>query len=173
MSASDYGVPQPPKIKKEWRFTKAQKLGMPFLFLIPLLALLGVLGPSAETVTESGEALSLEITYPTRFRYKTIAPMRIEVTNISSQSVPTVTVSVDREYLRAFSNVAFQPAVEQISDDAYYVQLSDLRAGETRSVALEMQAESYWEQQGAVAAAAGGIDAGADASVTVETFVFP
>lgn len=173
MSDGDYGVPEAPDIEKKWRFKWVQKVGVPFLLLIPLLALLGVFGPNIETVTERGEVLSLEVSYPTRFRYKTIAPVHIRVTNIAAQTAPTVTVRLERNYLSAFSNVAFQPSVASISDEAYYVQLTDLQAGESRIVDLEMQAENYWEQRGVVAAAAGGLEATPDAAVSVETFIFP
>lgn len=173
MSQDDYGVPEAPQIEKEWRFKTVQKLGVPLLFLIPILALLSVFGPSQEMVTESGAELSLEVSYPTRFRYKTIAPIRIGVTNISSQTAPTVTVKLDRDYLSAFSNLSFQPAVDEITDDAYYVQLNDLEAGETGRVELEMQAETYWRLAGVIEAAAGGVEAPPDARVMLETFVFP
>lgn len=173
MSRGDYGVPEAPDIAKEWRFKIVQKLGVPLLFLIPVLALLGVLGPSAETVAESGEALSLQVTYPTRFRYKTIESMSIRVTNISSQTAPTVTVKLDRDYLSTFSNLSFQPSVDEVSDDGYYVQLTDMEAGETRRVELEMQAEAYWVHRGVTEVAVGGVEAPSDAAVTLETFVLP
>lgn len=173
MSNRDFGVPEAPDIEKEWRFKWVQKLGVPLLFLIPILALFGVLGPNEEAVTVRGESLSLDVSYPTRFRYKTIAPMSIRVTNISSQTAPTVTVKLDREYLGAFSNLSFQPSVDEVSDEAYYVFLNNLAAGETRRVELEMQAEAYWVQRGMTEAAVGGAEAPPDAAVTLETFVLP
>jgi len=173
VSAEDYGVPQPPEIKKPWVFKTAQKLGMPILFLIPILAIFGVFGNSSTMVTERGQNLALETSFPTKLRHKTIAPLVVKVTNLAAQTVPTVTLKFDEEYLSAFSNVAFQPGVDEITDDAYYVHVRDLEANETRLVTLEVQAEQYWRHEGIVGAAVGGSNAASDVEVELQTFLFP
>lgn len=173
MSEEDYGVPQPPEINKQLTFRVAQKIGIPLLFLIPLLAIFGVFGTSKATVRDQGQTLALETTYPTKLRFKTIAPLVVRVTNLTAQTVPTVTVAFDQEYLSAFSNVAFQPAVDEITEEAYYVFLSDVKANETRLISIELQAEQYWRHQGTVAAKAGGADAASDVAIETQTFLFP
>ena len=107
MSDDDYGVPQPPEIKKSWMFRNPQKFGIPILFLIPLLALLGVFGNSSTTIRAQGQVLQLETFFPTELRHKTISPLVVRATNVSAQTMPTVTVKFDQDYLSAFSNVAF------------------------------------------------------------------
>lgn len=173
MSEKDYGVPQPPEHQRNWAFPLPQKVGIPLLFLIPILALLGVFGNSMATVRQQGQALALETTFPVRLRYKMAAPLVVRATNISAQTIPTVTVKFDRDYLFAFSGVTFQPAVDEINEEDYEVHLSQLAPGETRVIALELKAEEYWQQEGTVSAAAGAADAPPDVTVDVHSFLIP
>ena len=83
MSMEEHGVPQPPDIEKRWVFRTVQKLGVPLIVLIPLLALFGLFGESSRTVSASGAAPALEITYPTRLRYNMTSPLVVSVANIS------------------------------------------------------------------------------------------
>lgn len=169
----DYGVPQPPEIEKQWIFATLQKVGMPLLLLIPLLALLGLFGKSSATATETGNTFSVEITYPSRNRYKVRNPLTVRIENRSDQTVPTATVSFDQDYISQFSNVSFTPEPGEVTEDAYYVQLDDLQPGEVRLIAVDMQAERYWQHEGQVAVAAGGVDAPADVAVELSTLVYP
>ncbi len=173
MSEKDFGVPQAPEIKEKWIFKNVQKFGVPLLMLIPLLALFGLFGESFETVRADGEALSVEVRYPTRLRYKMTNPLTVSVENISSQTVPTVTVKVSEDYISAFTAVTFRPSVAVITPDAYYVQLSNLQAGETRRVVVDLQAERYWSHEGSIGVAAGSLAAPSDIELDVGTFVFP
>lgn len=168
-----YGVPQPPQIEKKWTFKKVQLIGMPVIFLIPLLAILGLFGASSTTASASGERFAVEINYPARYRYKMSNPLTVRLENLAAQTVPTVTVSFDRDYIAAFSAVSFTPAASEVTDDAYYVQLTDVQPGEVRLVVVEMQAEQYWWHEGMVAIAAGGVQEPADVAIDVRTLVYP
>lgn len=168
-----YEVPQPPKIQKKWQFHQVQKIGVPLLALIPLLALFGVFGTSSGSASETGENFAVDVSYPTRYRYKMVHPMVVTIENISAQTVPTVTVAFDTAYISQFSSVSFTPSPSEIDEDAYYVQLQDVRAGEVRQVVASLQAERYWMHEGEVAVSAGDVDAAEDVALEVNTFVFP
>ena len=174
MTEEEFGVPQPPDIEEKWILKNVQKVGIPLLMLLPLLALFGLFGERTETVRGSGEILSVEVRHPTRVRLQTIGPMMVSVENISSQTVPTVTVTLSHEYISAFSNVTFSPSVDQITPDAYIVKLTNVQAGEQRMISItQLQAEEYWWHEGSVGVAAGGPDAPPDVEVDIGTFVFP
>lgn len=168
-----YGVPQPPPVEKRWAFTRAQKIGVPLIMLLPLLALLGVFGESFETVSDRGETLALEVNYPTRYRYKMLNSLVVTVENIAPQTVPTVTVAFDEAYISQFSTVTFTPSIAEIAGDAYYVQLKEVKAGEVRRIVVELQGEKYWWHEGTIAVMPGGTDAATDVAVEVRTLIYP
>jgi len=53
------------------------------------------------------------------------------------------------------------------------VHLSQVEAGETRIVTLEVQAEAYWQREGTIEAAAGDSNTPPDVAVDVSTFLIP
>lgn len=160
------GELEPPEIRRRLTLHRLQMVGVPLLALIPLLAMLGVFGETREQVDAAGTDLAIAIEYPTRFRYKTIDPIRVAVTNRTAVELDTVTVLFDVEYLSRFSTPLFIPA----ATDAYVVPLSSVRPGETRHVYVEIQAETYWRHEGWVAATTGGADT---VRVPLATIVFP
>ena len=172
MSTEEHGVPQPPDIEKRWVFRTVQKLGVPLIVLIPLLALFGLFGESSRTVSASGAAPALEITYPTRLRYNMTSPLVVSVANISSQPAPTLTVSFDAGYIGTFSDVSFTPSVSEITEEAYLVHLNNVPAGETRQVVVDVHAAQYWAHSGAVTASLGP-EQPPTVGLELSTFVFP
>ena len=169
----DYGVPQPPEIEKQWTFSTLQKLGVPLLILIPLLALSGLFGESFATTTETGNTFAVEITYPSRYRYNMLSPLTVSIENRSDQVVPTVTVSFGQDYISQFSNVSFTPEPDEVTGEAYYVRFDDLQPGEVRLVQVELQADRYWRHNGSVAVAPGDADDAPDVVIEVSTLVYP
>jgi hypothetical protein len=138
---------------------------MALIGLIPLLALLGVFsGVQVETAAAS-PSLELNARYPARLRYKTTDRIEVRVRNRSDRPLNRVVVKFDEDYISRFSNLVFTPAAQR----AYEVELVDLRPGETRLLAVEIQAEQYWRHSGALTASAGD-DA---ATVNLGTTVFP
>jgi hypothetical protein len=61
--------PQPPEIEKNLAFYPEQWIGIPFLMLLPILALLGVFGEGYNEASASSDALAITVEYPTRNRY--------------------------------------------------------------------------------------------------------
>ena len=157
---------EPPRIRRRVAFDRLQLIGVPLLTLLPLIAILGLFGETRDRVQAEGAALAIAVEYPTRFRYKTIHPIRISVTSRTDAVIDTVRVVFDVAYLSRFSNLAFTPA----ADGVYSVPLTDVRPGETREVHVEIQAEDYWRHTGWIAATAGGPDT---VRVSVATTVFP
>jgi hypothetical protein len=162
--------PSPPEIKRRVQFHRLQMVGVPLLMLISILALAGVFGEDSYSVNDSNSQLLIEVEYPTRFRYKMINPIRVSVKNVSTQPLATVQVNFDRAYIDSFSGVSFTPDVALITDAVYVLELTDLQPQETQMLTVEIQANKYWRQRGAVTAVPEN-----DESVTVslDTFVFP
>jgi hypothetical protein len=162
--------PQPPEMERRIQLYPFQWIGIPLLFLLPVLALFGVFGAQSNTVQRASDLLAMQVEYPTRYRYKMIEPMAVNVSNLSGQTPVTITVDFSRSYIEQFSAVNFTPAVKEITQNSYRVELPNVPAGETRRIAVELQAEQYWRHAGNVAAAV--VDE-APVVISVETWVFP
>lgn len=143
-----------------------QWVGIPLLALFVILALLGTFGPSQAEASRSDAQLSLRVEYPSRFRYKQIAPLRVWVANIGSLPLDTVTVVFDRQYINQFSQVSFTPSAEK----AYEIELVAIMPGETNLVQVQLRAESYGAHPGVIQATTGGADT---VTVQLSTLVFP
>ncbi len=162
--------PEPPDLDRKLQFYPWQIAGVFLIALVPILALFNVFGEATDTTRAAGTSLEVSVMYPARYRYKMIDPIQISVHNISSQSIPTVTVRIDRSYLDSFSNVTLTPSAKTITEDAYEVELTDLKADETKRVVAEIQAEEYGSHAGLIAAVPEGAE---PVEVSIETFVFP
>lgn len=161
--------PEPPSIGRSFRPAFSQIIGLGVLLLIVVLALLGVFGTTKRQATAEGGTIRLDVTYPERFRYKTIHGLDVQVTNTSSRSLEAVTLRFDRTYIDAFSTVTFSPALTRLTSDAYEIELSNLQPGEMRPASAEVQAEDYWGHPGFIEAAT----SEGSAQVDVHSIVFP
>jgi hypothetical protein len=161
--------PGPPEFGREFELKTIQAVGVSLLAILVLLALLGVFGHSRGEASGQGEVLALQVTYPSRFRFKTVDALEVQVRNVAGEALQTVNVRFDRSYVDSFSGVQFTPSVSTISEDAYEVTLSDLRPGEVNVVSVAVQAEQYWRHQGFVEAQAGSATTRAE----VSTLVYP
>ena len=170
---SDKKIPQPPEspdLERKLQFYPWQIAGVILIALVPILALFNVFGEALETTSAAGPDLEVSILYPARYRYKMIDPVQISVHNISAQAIPTVTVRIDRAYLDSFSNVTLTPSAKTITGEAYEVELTDLKAGETQQVVAEIQAEEYGWHEAVIATVPEGAE---PVEVSIATFVFP
>jgi hypothetical protein len=158
--------PQPPEVGRSLKFHWYQWVGIPLIFLVVALALFGVFGESFDEAAAGGEVLSMRVEYPSRFRYKQINPIRVWVTNRTTQPIDTATVSFDEGYILEFSNVSFIPSAKR----PFQVEVTDLKPGETRLVLAGLQAEQYGRHAGEIAATAGGPDT---VRARVSTLVYP
>lgn len=163
--------PQPPEFERRLQFHLTQLIGVPLLALLPILAAFGVFGTLRDEARVQTAVLELQVRYPTRFRYKTVEPLEVEVRNLLSEPLPTVVVRLETDYLSAFSSVQITPSPTSLTEEVYEVTLAEVQPGETRLVSLELQAQDYWRHRGAISATAEG-DAEA-AEVEVASFVIP
>ena len=166
----DEGVPQPPPFERQIQIAPLQLIGIPLLALLPLLALFGVFGESRATEAASNEEIAIEVDYVSRFRYKMVESMTVEVTNLSHQAPATITVAFERDYIVHFSAVTFAPTIKQIMADTYRVELTGVRSGQTQVIDVELQGEHYGRETGNISAAMSGNQ---PVTVSVSTTVFP
>lgn len=162
--------PQPPPFQRKLQIAPLQMVVIPLLLLIPLLALFGLFGENHASAQGNNQELNVRVDYVSRYRYKMINTMMVEVTNQSGQSPITITVAFDRSYIDGFSEVTFTPSTETITAEAYEVELTEVAAGETRVVEVEMRGEHYWTHKGLVSAS--GAD-GEPVEIAVRTTVLP
>ena len=162
--------PQPPRFERRLNFRPLQIVGIVYLLILPVLAVLGVFGESFDSVDASGAALEMTVDYPSRFRYKMLNTITVEVHNVSGETLDTVTVSFDASYIDQFSTVTFTPSVETVTGNEYQVELTDIGPDETQVVTVEIQAERYWRHSGTITASPG---SGEPVEVEISTTVFP
>ncbi len=162
--------PDPRTIAKKWQFYRMQWVGIPLILLIPVLALLGVFGESEQKVDVANNTFSVHINYPTRYRYKMINNIEVSLENISNQTMPTVTVSLNADYVNRFSTITFHPSLTSVKNGQYEVELTEVRTGETRLVTIELQGEAYFQHEGVVSVTAAAVPT---LRVPIQTFIFP
>jgi hypothetical protein len=155
----------PPTVERHVVLTAKQRIGVPFIAAVPLLALLGVFGESSNTVSVRSASFEVRASYPARFRYRQIQALRVDVRNISRLPLDTVKVSVDTAYVSRFSSVRFDPAPTA----AYVVPVTHLRPGEHGLVSAELWGEQYGRHRGRIAVTA----LGDSVAISISTFVFP
>jgi hypothetical protein len=118
------------------------------MFLIPVLALLGVFGETWSRTEAASAALALRVEYPTRYRYKQINTVEVFAENVSRATLDTVVVAFDPAYVRRFSTVMFIPSPRV----PFEVELLDVKPGEVRRVWAELQGEQYGRHRGRIEA---------------------
>lgn len=159
------GPPEPPPIPPRLRLTRLQQLGLPFLFLIPILALFGLLGEHFTTARAQAAGIALDVRYPDRAHYRQPLSIRMHVRNVSTVRMDTVTVVLDTAFMSAFSAVSVSAPL----DGAYVAQLTDLAPGQTRELTAMVSGEHAGRHAGTISVTTPLGTAGAH----VATFVFP
>lgn len=162
--------PEASSIQRHIRLYIFQYVGFPLLLLVPILAVFGVFGESFTEIQQNNDDLSVTVHYPTRYRYKMINTMTVTVQNTTEQSMSLLTLSVSRNYIAQFSTVNFLPAVTQINNEVYEVELKNLAPGETRIVSIELQAESYGMHNGTINISGENVET---MSLSISTLIFP
>lgn len=157
--------PEPPPFDRRIQLNWPQKFGVPFLALIPLLAMAGVFGERWATQDRANAQVSATVRYPDRLRAKLTRPMTVSIENRGTTALDTVEVAFDSTYVDRFVDVNIIPQAR----DAYVVPITDVRPGETRRVHLEFIADKVGRHTGRVVVSARG-----DSIVfAVRTIVFP
>ena len=157
--------PSPPRIPPKVRLHRSELFGLPFLVALPLLAVLGVFGPTIETAHGQSGAVSWSVEYPSRIRYEKAERLLVHVANLSAAPVSGVVLGFDPDYIHAFTNVAFDPAPKA----PYVVSIPELAPGESRLVAVQLTADAYGSHRGWLTLSAGA----SQTKTELSTFVFP
>lgn len=161
----DVAAPHAPTDTPSVRLTRKQKLGLPLLALVPLLALFGVFGDSQKTIVIASPSLGITINYPERMRYRQSERLDISVVNRGSHVLDTVLLSVDTSYLSRFIDVRGNSSPTK----DFSVPLLAMRPGEARLVTIELTGDRYWRHPATVSATSG-LER---TTVAFSTFVFP
>jgi hypothetical protein len=157
---------QPPRVERRFAMYPAQWLGLALLMLVPALALAGVFGESRhQSETRAGD-IALRVSHPARTRFEQIGAVDVLVTNTGPSSIDTVRVAIDTAYLSRFAGVAITPAAAA----PFEIELTDVAAGQSRLVHVEIDAMRPGRHRGVVSATAGRADT---ARVEIATIVFP
>ena len=159
------GPTAPPQIRRRIALTRKQRIGIPLMTLVPLLALFGFFGERSTTVEATSASLAVSVHYPVRFRYRQTEPLEITVRNTSSRMIDTIDISLDTAYITRFANVRITPEPRA----AFTVELTAVKPGEQRLVAAELEGDHYGRHHGRIVASAHNDTA----VVTVRTLVFP
>jgi hypothetical protein len=165
MTAQAETPPAPPEISRRIILTTKQKIGLPLIAAIPILALFGVFGEKQDYVSARSGALAIAVEYPSRFRYRQTAPVVVHLQNVGSGVLDSVRLSFDTAYISRFSGVRFEPDV----GSAYVVTLSNLLPGERRLVAASLEGDRFGKHRATLS-----VRSPRDSlSLSWSTFVFP
>lgn len=137
-------LPEPPRVERRIRLTATQAAGLAMVGLMPVLSFFGLFGLGRGTAEGGSGPVAVRVEYPSVQRHKVRQPLYLFVSNTSGAVLPTVELRLTREYVAAFSDVAFTPGPDEIEAEEYVFALTDLAPGETRNVWGEMQANAYW-----------------------------
>jgi len=162
--------PKAPDIPRQWKFYNYQYIAIPLLLLIPLLALLGVLGETSATVEAENEGLIVRVIYPDRAHYEAYNHIEVTVRNESGGDISGAFVEFERELLDNFSQLGVNPSLTEITETAYRVELGDLEAGAERVVTLDYQPDMNGTHDSWVRLVADGIE---PVQANISMFVFP
>lgn len=144
--SNDRAPPEPPPIPPRLRLTPLQRFGLPFLFLIPILALLGLLGEHFTTARAAGAGVTVDVRYPDRAHYRQPLAIRMRVRNVSPARMDTVTVVLDTAFMAAFTAVSVSASL----DGAYVAHLTALAPGETRELTAMVSGEEAGRHAGTI-----------------------
>lgn len=162
--------PPAPAFDRKICLDRAEKIGLPLLLVLPLLALSGVFDKRVETVTATASGIELHLDYPARSRFQLNEKLEVQLRNSGPHPVRRLSLNVDREYLKHFSQVQFHPLPARIDADAYTVDFNELAPGETRLLQINLQPKDGGRHPGRVWVHSPGQTTG---EVRFSTYIFP
>lgn len=136
--------PKPPEIDRRIGLPLSRLLGYLGIAIVPVLAIGGAFGDTADRISVRGPNVSAWVEFPTRFRYEMLNYVTVSVTNTSREPIDTIRVRFDSSYVLRFSGVVFYPSEEQ----AFVVPVTDVAPGDTRLVRVEIQGNRYGRHTG-------------------------
>lgn len=148
------------------RLHRFQWVGLALLLVPPALALAGALGESWRAELASSGSLAAAIRYPSRFRYKQLNQIEVQLRNLGTGMLDTVWVSLDTALTSRFSTVRSIPPF----DRPFRIPLTQLEPASTRLVLVEIQAERYGSHTGTLTVTGGGPDT---LRIPLRILVFP
>lgn len=168
-------VPRPRHYARELRLGALEWVGIPLLSLLPLLALAGLLGPSSALksarIATANSALSVQLVYPSRLRRVTDGELLVTVSNAGPGELRELVLSLDEAYLLRFGRVQSLPAADSVDSGARRIALPVLRAGESTSVRLSLEADDWGRLPGWIELGVG--RAPVRARLSFDTLVLP
>lgn len=172
MSTQDTGQqpPQPPEFQRRFALYPYQYIAIPLLFVMPILALLGLFGDAARTVETTGEEVTLHVEYSPRQRHGVATSMMILITNQTDAPLEDVTLRLDRAYFEGFTQVSFIPSVEAIAGAEYRVELPPLLPHDEQAVRVDMRAETAGRYSAMVAVEGVNLE---PVVITFDSILFP
>lgn len=162
--------PEAPPFTRSLRLDRPEKIGVPLLLLLPLLALYGMFDEQEMTTTAAATGVEMQVIYPSRSRHQLEGVLEIHVRNSSVHALPVLTLGIDRNYLAHFDQVRFLPLPIRIDGETYQVEFRDLQPGETRRLNIELRPDDPGRHTGRITAR--GID-GSQAETTISSIIFP
>lgn len=169
-SKPETSLPQAPSIPLKFRLYPFQMVLLPFLFVIPILALTGLFGGKMEEKSRTEEAITLEVTFPPTTRFDQPEMMQIGVYNGSDQPLTAASLTIDRAYLDNFTAINFNPAEVLINQESYIFTLDVIPSGEAYFVNLDYRAMDTGTLAGTVSLRQADAP---DIVIEISTFVFP
>lgn len=162
--------PEPPEVPRRVSLPPNQIVGVVLMLILPILAAFGAFGESFGEVEASGSDVRLSASYPSRLRLELNSNLQVTVQNTGQQTLDTLAVHFERDYLDQFANLSFAPSVTEATSSAYIVELHDLAPGATQTVMVQLTGEQYGSHKGRIWAS---VDDRTAAELNVSSVVFP
>lgn len=125
--------------------------GLIFLALLPLLAIAGVTSRQGTLRLEQDD-MQLLIDYPRVQRYLNPGILTVSVTNLGDEPLTDTDVTLEHDYLDAYTSLTFMPAGEYSDETGMVISLGDIGPGQTRRVRAELRSDRYWSHSGLMTA---------------------
>lgn len=131
--------PAAPRFQPRLLIDKAEAVGIPLLFSLPLLAMVGTFDQQEASQTDQAAGIQLNVSYPARTRLQLSGMLAIDIRNTGRQPREDLTLRIEQRYLRHFDQLRFLPADLQLDGQYYRAHLPPLAPGQTRRILLEVR----------------------------------
>ncbi|HEY0868562.1 MAG TPA: hypothetical protein VGE01_14355 [Fimbriimonas sp.] len=162
--------PSAPKMARDLRFYRLQAIGVPLLALLPILALFGFFDTKNGEASASEGGVDLQVSYPSRFRFRTAKPFTATVRNDTGHELTMIQVKLEKAYVERFKNPEFVPEPSEADDRSLVFEMKNVGAGESRRVFATFEADEAGPIGGSVRTAT---ELGSGPSVGFRTFALP
>lgn len=136
--------------------TPLQTWGMPLIALLPVLAVVDLIGTAEEQVVAEADGVRLEVSYPRRSHRDVTTPLTVTVSNLRGSALEDVYVLVPRDYVERFDEFELRPSAEWVSADSFRLSLGSVPPGESRVATALLTPGDYGRVSGSVQVGSGG-----------------